>query len=114
MFYNRCIIKGYLKYAQYVNCGMAKSKKGKDRKKAKLGHFNHDVFLQRLSKRIKTLRKEKGFNSYELFSYDIEISRTGMANYESGNFDDIRMRTLLKIIDGLGMTPSEFFSEGFE
>lgn len=55
-----------------------------------------------------------GFNSYELFSYDIEISRTGMAKYESGNYDDIRMRTLLKIIDGLGMTPKEFFSEGFD
>ena len=93
---------------------MAKAKKGKERKRAKLGHFNHDTFLQKLSKRIKTVRKQSGFNSYELFSYDIEISRTGMAKYESGNFDDIRMRTLLKIIDGLGMTPKEFFSEGFD
>lgn len=93
---------------------MAKSKKGKERRKATLGHFNHDAFLQKLSKRIKAVRKQKGFNSYELFSYDIEISRTGMAKYESGNYDDIRMRTLLKIIDGLGMTPTEFFSEGFD
>jgi transcriptional regulator with XRE-family HTH domain len=93
---------------------MAKSKKKKERKKATLGHFNHDAFLQKLSKRIKTVRKSSGFNSYELFSYDIEISRTGMAKYESGNYDDIRMRTLLKIIDGLGMTPAEFFAEGFD
>jgi DNA-binding Xre family transcriptional regulator len=93
---------------------MAKSKKGKERRKAILGHFDHDVFLQKLSKRIKSVRKQKGFNSYELFSYDIEISRTGMAKYESGNYDDIRMRTLLKIIDGLEMTPKEFFSEGFD
>lgn len=93
---------------------MAKSKKRKERRKASLGHFDHEVFLKNLSKRIKSVRKQKGFNSYELFSYDIEISRTGMAKYESGNFDDIRMRTLLKIIDGLGMTPKEFFSEGFD
>jgi len=93
---------------------MAKSKKRKERRKASLGHFDHEIFLKNLSKRIKSVRKQKGFNSYELFSYDIEISRTGMAKYESGNFDDIRMRTLLKIIDGLGMTPKEFFSEGFE
>ncbi|MBL0267222.1 MAG: helix-turn-helix transcriptional regulator [Chitinophagaceae bacterium] len=93
---------------------MAKTKKRKERLKASLGHFDHDSFLQKLSKRIKTVRKQKGFNSYELFSYDIEISRTGMAKYESGNYDDIRMRTLLKIIDGLGMTPKEFFSEGFD
>ena len=93
---------------------MAKSKKKHERRKAVLGHFDHDLFLQRLSKRIRNTRKQNGFKSYELFAYDIEISRTGMAKYESGAFDDIRMRTLLKIIDGLGMTPKEFFSEGFD
>ncbi len=96
---------------------MAKIKKKPDRplrKKATLGHFNHETFLAKLSKRIKSQRKRKGFNSYELFSYDIEISRAGMANYESGNFVDIRLRTLLKIIDGLEMSPKEFFSEGFD
>jgi len=84
------------------------------RKKATLGHFNHEVVLQNLSKRIKTLRKKKGFNSYELFAYDIDISRTGMSNYESGNFDDIRLSTLLKIIDGLEISVQDFFAEGFE
>ena len=92
---------------------MAK-KKRQERKKATLGHFNHDEFLNRIGKRIKILRKKNGFNSAELFSYDIEVSRVGMSKYESGNYDDIRMRTLLKIIDGLGMTPKEFFSEGFD
>ncbi|WP_205514319.1 helix-turn-helix domain-containing protein [Longitalea arenae] len=92
---------------------MSKAKKPV-RKKAQLGHFDHEAFLKKLGKRIKTLRKEKGFQSYETFAYDIEISRTGMSNYESGAFDDIRMRTLLKIIDGLGITPKEFFSEGFD
>ena len=93
---------------------MAKSSKKSDRKKATLGHFDYDVFLQKLSKRIKKIRKEKGFKSYELFAYDIEISRAGMSKYESGAFDDIRIRTLLKIIDGFEMTPSEFFREGFD
>ena len=92
---------------------MAKAKKIL-RKKAQLGHFDHDAFLKKLSKRIKTLRKEKGFKSYELFAYDIEISRAGMSKYESGAFDDIRIRTLLKIIDGLGISPKEFFSDGFD
>ena len=92
---------------------MAK-KKRPERKKATLGHFNHDEFLNKIGKRIKVLRKKNGFNSAELFSYDIEVSRVGMSKYESGNYDDIRMRTLLKIIDGLGMTPREFFSEGFD
>lgn len=91
----------------------AKSSRKEERKKANLGHFDHDAFFQQISKRIKTLRKQKGFKSYELFAYDIEVSRAGMSKYEAGTFDDIRMRTLLKIIDGLGMTPKEFFAEGF-
>ncbi len=91
------------------------AKKGKLlRKKATLGHFDHDDFLEKLSKRIKKLRKQNGFKSYELFAYDIEISRAGMSKYEAGTFDDIRLRTLLKIIDGLEITPKEFFSEGFD
>lgn len=92
---------------------MAKQTKKVERKKATLGHFDHDEFMQKVAKRIKTLRKEKGFNSYELFAYDIEISRAGMSKYESGNFEDIRLRTLLKIIDGLGVSPTEFFKDGF-
>lgn len=93
---------------------MAKKSKKTERRKATLGHFNHDDFFRRLTARIKTCRKKKGFNSAELFAYDIEISRVGMSQYESGNYDDIRMSTLLKIIDGLGMTPKEFFADGFE
>jgi DNA-binding Xre family transcriptional regulator len=93
---------------------MAKAKRKQDRKKATLGHFDHDSFLMKLSKRIKKIRKDKGFKSYELFAYDIEISRAGMSKYEAGTFDDIRLRTLLKIIDGLEMSPKDFFSEGFD
>ncbi len=93
---------------------MAKAKKRIQRKKATLGHFNHESFMTKLSKRIKSQRKLKGFTSYELFSYDIEISRAGMAKYESGKFFNPRLSTLLKIIDGLEMSPREFFSEGFD
>lgn len=93
---------------------MAKRITRTPRKKAELGHFDHDRFLNQLSKRIATIRKKKGFRSAELFAYDIEISRVGMSKYESGAFYDVRMRTLLKIIDGFGMTPKEFFSEGFD
>ncbi len=93
---------------------MAKKTKRPERKKATLGHFDHDDFLSKVGRRIKNLRKKNGFSSAELFAYDIEVSRVGMSKYETGAFDDIRMRTLLKIIDGLGMTPKEFFSEGFD
>lgn len=90
---------------------MAKKVNKKQRKKATVGHFNYEEFFEALSNRIKEVRKEKGFTSAELFAYDIEVSRVGISNYESGNFDDIRLRTLLKIIDGLEVTPKEFFSK---
>ncbi len=93
---------------------MTRKTKKAERKKAVLGHFNHDEFLSRVGKRIKSLRKKNGFSSAELFAYDIEVSRVGMSKYETGAFDDIRLRTLLKIIDGLGMKPKDFFSEGFD
>lgn len=93
---------------------MAKSIKRRERKTAKMGHFDYEKFVTDLSKRIKTIRKQKGFSSYEHFSYDIGISRASMAKFDSGNFSDIRIRTLLLIIDGLGLTPKEFFSEGFD
>src|ERR1700730_11085132 len=105
MFYNISFIQGCLSNIYLFNCRMVKPKKKPPRRKATLGHFNHETFLNNLSKRIKATRKSKGFKSYELFSYDVEVSRAGMAKYESGNFFDIRLRTLLKIIDGLEMTP---------
>lgn len=93
---------------------MAKAAKKKVRKRATTGHFDYEDFYQKLSTRIKTLRKAKGFSSAENFAYDIEISRIGMGKYEAGNFTGIQMSTLLKIIDGLEVTPSEFFSKGFD
>lgn len=95
---------------------MAKAKSNEaTRKKAVLGNFDHSVFYAQLSKRIGELRKSKGFKSYETFAYDIEISRSAMSKYESGvGFTNIETETLLKIIDGLGMTPAEFFSKGFD
>lgn len=103
----------YLFYIYHVNCNMRRKQK-EQRKKATLGHFDREAVVENIGKRIKELRKQQGFKSYELFAYDIEISRTGMSNYESGNFDDIRFKTLLKIIDGLGISIGEFFSDGFE
>ena len=92
---------------------MSKARK-KEKKRATLGHFDYDQFYEQLSSRIRTLRKEKGFSSAENFAYDIEISRISMGKFESGNFTGIQMSTLLKIIDGLEITPAEFFAKGFD
>ena len=67
--------------------------------------------LANLGKRLKQLRKERGFGNYEKFAFHHDINRVQYGRYESGK--DLRFTSLLKIIHALGMTPAEFFSEGF-
>lgn len=92
---------------------MAKRDGNKVRKAAKLGHFSYDPILHQLGQTIGSLRKEKGFPSSDGFAYDIDISRVRMQRYEKSEFNDIRLRTLLKIIDGLELTMEEFFERFF-
>lgn len=67
--------------------------------------------IQKLAKRIKDLRIKKGYSNYEYFAYDKGISRSQYGRYEKG--EDLRYSSLLKVIEAFGMTPAEFFSEGF-
>lgn len=71
-----------------------------------------DIDIQKLAGRIKYLRKELGYTNADFFAYENEITRSQYARYESG--EDIRFSSLMKLIKAFGMTPKEFFSEGFE
>jgi len=68
--------------------------------------------LVKLGNRIKQLRIQKGYSSYEFFAYDNNISRTQFGRYERG--EDLRYSSLLKVIKAFDMTLKDFFSEGFE
>ena len=68
--------------------------------------------LTRLAKRIKELRVQKGYSSYEYFAYENEISRAQYGRYEKG--EDMRYSSLLKVIKALGVSVTEFFSEDFD
>jgi hypothetical protein len=65
--------------------------------------------LEQLGKRIKELRVKKGFSNSEFFAYEYKINRS---KYERG--EDLRVSSLFKIIEAHGMTPKEFFGEGFD
>jgi transcriptional regulator with XRE-family HTH domain len=65
-----------------------------------------------LSKRIKQLRIKAGYSNYEYFAFEHEISRSQYGRYEKG--EDLRFSSLMKLIKAFGITPEEFFSEGFE
>lgn len=81
-------------------------------KPGKITPEEEEEYLQKLAKRIRNLRKERGYTNYEYFAYDVGISRAQYGKYEAGA--NIKFNTLLKIIKGLGMTVEEFFSEGFD
>jgi transcriptional regulator with XRE-family HTH domain len=65
--------------------------------------------LKRLGQRIKELRIKKGYTNYEHFAYEQGISRTQYGNYETG--ENMKFLTLIKVLKGLDVSLSEFFSE---
>jgi transcriptional regulator with XRE-family HTH domain len=67
--------------------------------------------LQNIGKRLKALRKEKGYSNYEQFAYEHRIGRAQYGRYEKGA--DMRVSSLLRLLKAMGITPVEFFSEGF-
>jgi hypothetical protein len=85
--------------------------KGKDKKHPKQP-LDTDEQLKKLGERIKQLRVEKGYSSYEYFAYEHNISRAQFGRYEQGQ--DLRFSSLVKVVNAFGMTMQEFFAEGFE
>jgi transcriptional regulator with XRE-family HTH domain len=65
-----------------------------------------------LGDRIKQLRAEKGYTSYEYFAYDHAISLAQFGRYEKGQ--GLRVSSLINVVKAFGVSLSEFFSEGFE
>lgn len=61
-----------------------------------------------ISKRLKELRKEKGFNNYEHFAYELGMSRSAYWRIEKGS--NFEMKTLFRICKLLGISVQEFFN----
>lgn len=75
-------------------------------------NFDKEEVLKKLGARVKALRIEKGYSSYEYFAYDHNISRAQFGRYERG--EDLRFSTLIKIVAAFDMSFEQFFAEGFE
>jgi len=71
-----------------------------------------EEYNKALGERIFKLRKDRTGLSAEDFSIKIDVARHLYRDYERGkrNFTN---ETFIKIINGLGVTVEEFFSEGF-
>ncbi|HYD91935.1 MAG TPA: helix-turn-helix transcriptional regulator [Flavobacterium sp.] len=71
-----------------------------------------DPLVAKLAARIKQLRKDAGYSSFEDFANDRGvIHRAQLGRYEKGQ--DLRYTSLVKVAKMFDMTLSEFFSEGF-
>jgi transcriptional regulator with XRE-family HTH domain len=64
-----------------------------------------------LAKRIKQLRKERGYSSQETFAYDNDYTLSYYSRLERG--EDIRFTSLVKVCKALNVDLSTFFSKGF-
>ncbi|GIQ57155.1 hypothetical protein Flavo103_02910 [Flavobacterium collinsii] len=65
--------------------------------------------LEKIAKKIKQLRKEKGFTSFESFAYEYEINRVQYWRIESGG--NITLKTLIKVLDIHKITLEDFFKD---
>jgi len=68
--------------------------------------------IQKIGKRLKELRLERGHSSYEIFAFENEIDRSQYGKYERGA--DLRISTLVKLLLALDISIEDFFSMGFK
>ena len=74
---------------------------------------NTTQILKKIGQRLRELRKEKGFKSYEQFAFTHEINRVQYGYYEQG-IKDLRISSLVKVLNAHDLTLSQFFDEYFD
>jgi len=57
------------------------------------------------------IRKEMGYSNGDDLAYDKGINRSQYGKYEAGS-QDMRISTLVKVVNKLGLTLEEFFAQG--
>lgn len=63
--------------------------------------------LQVIGKRLRELRIEKGYSSYDLFTWEHKLPRATYAQMERGN--NFTLATLMRVLKVHGLTLEEFF-----
>jgi transcriptional regulator with XRE-family HTH domain len=83
------------------------------KKKASPVHQDSKNLRKKVGSKLKHLRKELGYENGDDFAYDSGINRSQYGKYEAGS-QDMRLSSLLRTINSLGLTIEEFFSSGFD
>lgn len=63
--------------------------------------------LAKVGEKLRTLRKDAGYKSYENFAFDNELNRVQYGRMEKGA--NITLASLLRVLDVHKMTFEEFF-----
>jgi len=63
--------------------------------------------IEQVAQKIKQLRKESGYTSYETFAYDKNLNKVQYWRIEKGQ--NITLKTLIRILDIHKISMEEFF-----
>ena len=63
--------------------------------------------LHRIGERLKEIRKERGYKSYEHIAFDLGMSRSAYWRLEAGS--NFELKTLIKVCKQLNVSLQEFF-----
>ena len=84
----------------------------KDNNEPTQGALDPKAELKKIGERLKSIRKKAGYSSPDKFAYDHDINRSQYGKYEAGS-EDLRISSLIKVIDKLGLTLPEFFNNEY-
>ncbi len=80
--------------------------------KPKREEINQEA-LERFGKRLREIRKAKGYKTAEAAAYKLEIQRAQYTRYESGK-SNLNYLTMIEVLNKLDIPISEFFAQGFD
>ena len=72
---------------------------------------NYNITINKIASKLKKIRIEKGYTSYENFAYQNDLPRVQYWRMEKGT--NFTIKNLLKILEIHQITVEEFFSEDF-
>ena len=68
-----------------------------------------DPRLKQIAQKLKQLRLDKGYSSYEAFAFDHELPRVGYGRHEQGS--NLTLKSLLRLLDIHEVSLADFFAD---
>ncbi len=78
-------------------------------KKSSSKNTERDPRIIQAGKKLRELRIEKGFSSYEAFAWEHGINRVQYWRMENGQ--NFTLESLFKVLDAMKVSPKDFFQD---